>query len=160
MIGARLLRLVWSIVVVALVGCGGTVTSGATPATSANYVQQYANAGAALDTATTTWDTLGQSLVAAGTNTVANEAPIDASYAQALQAFSTTLLGIQFPASAQSDAHAVVNAAAIVRRDLAGVASGAVTTAQFVSDESNLQAAINLVQRDLGLGSSTPIAGG
>jgi hypothetical protein len=28
-----------------------------------------------------------------------------------------------------------------------------------VSDESNLQAAINLVQQDLGLGSSTPIAG-
>jgi hypothetical protein len=160
MIGARLLRLVWSVVVLALVGCGGTVTSGGTPATSANYVQQYANAGAALDTATTTWDTLGQSLVVAGTNTVANEAPIDAAYAQALQAFSTSLLGIQFPASAQNDVRAVVNAAAIVRRDLAGVASGAVTTAQFVSDESNLQATINLVQRDLGLGSSTPIAGG
>jgi hypothetical protein len=43
--------------------------------------------------------------------------------------------------------------------DLAGVASGAVTTSQFVSDESNLQAAINIVQRDIGLGSSTPIAG-
>jgi hypothetical protein len=160
MIGARLRHLVRSVAVVALVGCGGTVTGGATPATSANYIQQYANAGAALDTATTTWDTLGQSLVVAGTNTVANEAPIDAAYAQALQAFSTTLLAIQFPASAQNAAHAVINAAAIVRRDLAGVASGAVTTAQFVSDESNLQAAINLVQRDLGLGSSTPIAGG
>src|ERR1700688_4056214 len=120
MIGARLLRLVWSVVVVALVGCGGTVTSGATPATSTNYIQQYANAGAALDTATTTWDTLGQSLVVAGTNTVANEAPIDAAYAQALQAFSTTLLGIQFPASAQNDARSVANAAASVRRDLGG----------------------------------------
>jgi hypothetical protein len=145
---------------VALVGCGGTATSRATAATSANYVQQYAKAGAALDTATTTWDTLGQSLVVAGTNTVANEAPIDAAYAQALQAFSTALLAIQFPPSAQNDVRAVVNAAAIVRRDVAGVASGAVTTAQFASDESNLQAAINLVQRDLGLGSSTPIAGG
>jgi hypothetical protein len=54
----------------------------------------------------------------------------------------------------------VVNAVAIVRRDLGGVASGAVTTAEFASDESNRQVAINLVQRDLGLGSSTPIAGG
>src|SRR6202051_86909 len=160
MIGARLGHPAWSVAVVALVGCGGTVTGGATPATSTNYIQQYANAGAALDTATTTWAPLGQSLVVAGTNTVANVAPIDAAYAQALQAFSTTLLSIQFPASAQNDVHAVVNAAAIVRRDLAGVASGAVPTAQFVSDESTLQAAINLVQRDLGLGSSTPIAGG
>ena len=49
--------------------------------------------------------------------------------------------------------HTLVHAAAdAVRIDLAGVASGAVSTTQFVSDESKLQAAINLVQRDLGLG--------
>jgi hypothetical protein len=143
----------------ALVGCGDTVTGAATPTTTPAYIQQYANAGAALDTATTTWDTLGQSLVAAGTNTVANEAPINASYAQALQTFGDALLAIQFPATAMNDVHALVNAAATVRTDLAGVASGAVPTTQFVSDESNLQAAINLVQRDLGVGSSTPISG-
>jgi hypothetical protein len=152
-------RFAWSAAAVALAGCAGTATGGASPTATPNYVQQYANAGAALDTATTTWDTLGQSLVAAGTNTVANEAPIDASYAQALQAFSSTLLGIQFPASAQNDVRAVVNAATAVRTDLGGVASGAVPTAQLTSDEFNLQAAINLVQRDLGLSSSTPIAG-
>jgi hypothetical protein len=122
-------------------------------------IQQYARAGAALDAATTTWDTLGQSLVAAGTNTVANEAPIDAAYAQALQTFSATLRSIHFPASAGNDINALINAAAAVRNDLAGVASGAVSTTQFVSDESDLQAAINVVQRNLGLGSSTPIAG-
>ena len=141
-------------------GCGSTVAGGTTPGTNAGYVQQYANAGAALDTATTTWDTLGQSLVAAGMNTVANEAPIDASYAQALQVFSNAVIAIQFPASAMTDVHAVVSAATAVRTDLAGVASGAVPTAQFVNDEANLQAAINLLQRDLGVGSSTPIAGG
>lgn len=147
-------------VVIVLAGCAGTVSGNTTPSTNANYIQQYANAGAALDTATTTWDTLGQSLVAAGTNTVANEAPIDAAYAQALQTFSNTLLGIQFPSAAGYDVHMLVNAATAVRTDLAGVASGAVSTTQFVGDESNLQAAINLVQRDLGLGLSTPIAGG
>jgi len=147
-------------VVIVLAGCAGAVSGNTTPSTNANYIQQYANAGAALDTATTTWDTLGQSLVAAGTNTVANEAPIDAAYAQALQTFSNTLLGIQFPSAAGNDVHMLVNAATAVRTDLAGVASGAVSTTQFVGDESNLQAAINLVQRDLGLGLSTPIAGG
>ncbi|MFI5286684.1 MAG: hypothetical protein ACHQ4F_10235 [Candidatus Dormibacteria bacterium] len=147
-------------VVIFLAGCGGTVSGTGTPSTNGNYIQQYANAGAALDTATTTWDTLGQSLVAAGTNTVANEAPIDAAYAQALQTFSSTLLGIQFPSAAGSDVRTLVNAVTAVRTDLAGVASGAVSTTQFVSDESNLQAAINVVQRDLGLGLSTPIAGG
>jgi hypothetical protein len=160
MTGRGVRRGAMSVAAAALVGCGSTSTGGAMPATGPNAIQQYANAGAALDTATTTWDTLGQSLVAAGTNTVANEAPIDASYAQALQTFSNTMLSIQFPASATTDVHALVSAAAAVRGDLAGVASGAVSTAQFVSDESNLQAAINLVQRDLGLGSSTPIAGG
>jgi hypothetical protein len=160
MTGQRVRRIALSIAAVALVGCGSAATGGATPTPISNAVQQYANAGAALDTATTTWDTLGQSLVAAGTNTVANEAPIDAGYAQALQTFSNTVLGIQFPASAMADVHALVSAAGAVRTDLAGVATGAVSTAQFVSDEHNLQAAINLVQRDLGLGSSTPIAGG
>jgi uncharacterized protein (DUF1786 family) len=160
MTAARVRRMSWPIVAAALVGCGSTAGGGATPATNANYIQQYANAGAALDTATTTWDTLGQSLVAAGMNTVANEAPIDAGYAQALQLFSNTVLAIQFPAAAMTDVHVLVNAATAVRTDLAGVASGAVPTAQFVSDEANLQAAINLVQRDIGLGSSTPIAGG
>jgi hypothetical protein len=160
MIGAWVPRLAWPVAAAALVGCGSTATGGTTPTTGPNAIQQYANAGAALDTATTTWDTLGQSLVAAGTNTVANEAPIDASYAQALQTFSNAVLGIQFPATATTDVHALVSAAGAVRTDLAGVASGAVSTTQFVSDEANLQAAINLVQRDLGLGSSTPIAGG
>ncbi len=143
----------------ALVGCGDSVTGTASPAATSSFVRQYADAGAALDTATTTWDALGQSLVAAGTNTVANEAPINATYAQALQTFGSTLLAIQFPASAMNDVHSLVNAAAAVRSDLSGVASGAVSTTQFVSDEFNLQAAINLVQQDLGLGSSTPIAG-
>ena len=113
MAGPRARRMALSVASVALTGCGSTATF-ATPTTSPAYIQQYANAGTALDTATTLWDTLGQSLVAA------------------------------------ADA---------VRTDLAGVASGAVTTSQFVSDESNLQAAINIVQRDIGLGSSTPIAG-
>jgi hypothetical protein len=143
---------------VTLSGCAGTATV-TTAIPNPPYIQQYANAGAALDTATTLWDTLGQSLVAAGTNTVAMEAPIDSSYAQALQTFSTTVLGIQFPASAHNDVRTLVAAADAVRVDLAGVASGAVSTTQFVSDESNLQAAINIVQRDIGLGSSTPIAG-
>ena len=125
-----------------------------------NYLQAYANAGSALDTATATWDALGQALVAANTNTVANEAPIDATYARALQAFSTTLLAIQFPASATSGVHQVVNAANAVRTDLAGVASGAVSTAKFVTDKSTLQGAIDVVQQELELGSSTPIAGG
>ena len=160
MSAARVRRIWWPVAAVALVGCGSTAGGGATPAANASYIQQYANAGAALDTATTTWDTLGQSLVAAGMNTVANETPIDAGYAQALQVFSNTVLAIHFPASAMTDVHALVNAATAVRSDLAGVASGAVPTAQFVSDEANLQAAINLVQRDLGVGSSTPIAGG
>jgi hypothetical protein len=160
MTGRGVRRGAMSVAAAALVGCGSTATGGAMPTTGPNAIQQYANAGAALDTATTTWDTLGQSLVAAGTNTVANVAPIDASYAQALQTFSNTVLGIQFAASAMTDVHALVSAAGAVRGDLAGVASGAVPTAQFVSDESNLQVAINLVQRDLGLGSSTPIAGG
>ncbi len=147
----------WFAAAIALTGCAGDAV--ATPAPSSNYLQQYANAGSALDTATTKWDGLGQALVAAGTNTVANEAPIDAAYAQALQAFSNALLAIAFPASASNDVHQVVSAANVVRNDLAGVASGAVPTAKFVSDESNLQAAINLVQQELGLGSSTPIAG-
>jgi hypothetical protein len=159
MTGTRVRRVAESVAALALAGCASSATGGASPPASPNYVQQYANAGAALDTATTTWDTLGQSLVAAGT-TVANEAPINASYAQALQTFGTALLGIQFPVSTQSDVHAVVSAVAIVRGDLAGVASGAVPTTQFASDESTLQATINLVQRDLGLGSSTPLAGG
>lgn len=160
MIGAWVPRLAWPVATAALVGCASTATGGGTPITGPNAIREYANAGAALDAATTLWDTLGQSLVAAGTNTVANEAPIDASYAQALQVFSNTVLGTQFPASATTDVHALVSAAGAVRTDLAGVASGAVSTAQFVSDESNLQAAINLVQHDLSLGSSTPIAGG
>jgi hypothetical protein len=154
----RVRRIAWSVASVTLVGCAGTGTA-TTPTTRASYIQQYANAGAALDAATTLWDTLGQSLVAAGTNTLANEAPIDASYAQALQTFSNTVLGIQFPALAHNDVRTLVTAADAVRVDLAGVASGAVSTTQFVSDESNLQAAINIVQRDIGLGSSTPIAG-
>src|ERR1035441_6843867 len=142
MTGQRARYVVLSVAAAVLVGCGDTVTRAATPTTTAAYIQQYANAGAALDTATTTWDTLGQSLVAAGTNTVANEAPIDAAYAQALQTFSNTLLGIQFPSAAGYDVHMLVNAATAVRTDLAGVASGAVSTTQFVGDESNLQAAI------------------
>ena len=142
---------------IALTGCAGDAV--ATPAPTSNYLQQYANAGSALDAATTKWDGLGQALVAAGTNTVANEAPIDAAYAQALQAFSNALLAIEFPASATNDVHHLVNAANTVGTDLAGVATGAVTTAKFVSDESNLQAAINVVQQELGLGASTPIAG-
>jgi hypothetical protein len=158
MAGPRARRMALSVASVALMGCGSTATF-ATPTTSPAFIQQYANAGTALDTATTLWDTLGQSLVAAGTNSVANEAPVNAAYAQALQTFSNTVLGIQFPASAHNDVHTLVAAADAVRTDLAGVASGAVTTSQFVSDESNLQAAINIVQRDIGLGSSTPIAG-
>jgi hypothetical protein len=158
MTGPGCRRIAWSVASVALVGCAGTATV-TTPIVNSPYIQQYANAGAALDTATTLWDTLGQSLVAAGTNTVAKEAPINASYAQALQNFSTTVLSIQFPASAHNDVRTLVAAADAVRIDLAGVASGAVPTTQFVSDESNLQAAINIVQRDIGLGSSTPIAG-
>jgi hypothetical protein len=157
MTGPRVVRVAWFAAALALTGCAGDAV--ATPATTPNYLQEYANAGSALDTATTTWDALGQALVTANTNTVANEAPIDAAYARALQAFSTALLAIQFPASATNDVHQVVNAANMVRNDLAGVAAGAVTTAQFVSDESNLQAAINVVQQELGLGSSTPIAG-
>lgn len=159
MTGQRARYVVLSVAAAVLVGCGATVTGATPPTTTPAYVQRYADAGAALDAATTTWDTLGQSLVAAGTNTVANEAPINATYAQALQTFSSTLLATQFPAPATNDIHTLVNAAAAVRNDLAGVASGAVSTTQFASDESNLQAAINLVQQDLGLGSSTPIAG-
>lgn len=157
MTGPRVLRVAWFAAALVLTGCAGDAV--ATPATTPNYLQQYANAGSALDTATTTWDALGQALVAANTNTVANEAPIDATYARALQAFSTALLAIQFPTSATNGVHQVVNAANVVRTDLAGVASGAVSTAKFVSDESNLQAAINVLQQELGLGSSTPIAG-
>ena len=157
MTGPRVLSVASFAAALVLTGCAGDAV--ATPATTPNYLQEYASAGSALDTATTTWDALGQALVAANTNTVANEAPIDATYARALQAFSTALLAIQFPASASNGVHQVVNAANTVRTDLAGVASGAVSTAKFVSDESNLQAAINLVQQELGLGSSTPIAG-
>jgi hypothetical protein len=156
--GPRVRRIAWSIASLTLVGCAGTAAV-TTPETTPLYIQQYANAGTGLDTATTLWDTLGQSLVASGTNTVAKEAPINASYAQALQTFSTTVLGIQFPASAHNDVRTLVTAADAVRTDLAGVASGAVSTAQFGSDESGLQAAINAVQRDIGVGSSTPIAG-
>lgn len=158
MTGPRSRRIAWSVASMTLVGCAGTAAM-TTPTSNPSYIQQYASAGAALDTATTLWDTLGQSLVAAGTNTVAKEAPINAAYAQALQTFSNTVLGIEFPASAHNDVHTLVTAADAVRIDLAGVASGAVSTTQFVSDESNLQAAINIVQRDIGLGSSTPIAG-
>ena len=157
MTGPRVLSVASFAAALVLTGCAGDAV--ATPATIPNYLQEYANAGSALDTATTTWDALGQALVAANTNTVANEAPIDATYAQALQAFSTALIAIQFPASATNGVHQVVNAANAVRTDLAGVASGAVSTAKFVSDESSLQAAINVVQQELGLGSSTPIAG-
>jgi hypothetical protein len=152
-----MLRVAWFTAALVLTGCAGDAI--ATPATTPNYLQEYATAGSALDTATTTWDALGRALVAAGTNTVANEAPIDAAYARALQTFGTALLAIQFPASATNDVHQVVRAANTVRNDLAGVASGAVPTAKFVSDESSLQAAINVVQQELGLGSSTPIAG-
>ena len=98
MTGPRVLRVASFAAALVLTGCAGDAV--ATPATTANYLQEYANAGSALDTATTTWDALGQALVAANTNTVANEAPIDATYARALQAFSTALLTIQFPASA------------------------------------------------------------
>jgi len=152
-------RFVWSVAAVALAGCASTSTGGTAPATTPSYLQQYANAGSALDTATTTWDQLGQALVAAGTNTIANEEPIDASYATALDAFATALQAIEFPAPAKNDVHALVDAAGAVRNDLSGVASGVVSTSQFVTDESNLQAAINVVQQELGLGSSTPIAG-
>jgi predicted ATPase len=153
----RIWCVAWFAAAIALTGCAGDAVATAAP--TSNYLEQYANAGSALDTATTTWDALGQALVAAGTNTVANEAPIDAAYAQALQAFSNALLAIAFAASATHDVHQVVNAANMVRNDLAGVATGAVSTAKFVSDESNLQTAINVVQQELGLGSSTPIAG-
>jgi predicted ATPase len=159
MTGPQMWRVAWSAAAVVLVGCAGTDSSGATANATPSYVQQYANAGSALDTATTTWDQLGQALVAAGTNTVANEAPIDAAYATALKAFSQALLAIQFPDTAENDVHLLAAAAGAVHDDLAGVASGAVSTTQFVSDESNLQGAINVVQQELGLGSSTPIAG-
>src|ERR1700686_1195201 len=111
MTGPRMVRVTWFAAALALTGCAGDAV--ATPATTPNYLQEYADAGSALDTATTPWDALGQALAPAN----------------------------------------------MVRNDLAGVATGAVTTAQFVSDESNLQAAINVVQQELGLGSSTPIAG-
>ena len=142
----------------ALVGCGDSVTGTASPAATSSFVRQYADAGAALDTATTTWDALGQALVTANTNTVANEAPIDAAYARALQAFSSALLAIQFPASATDDVHSGGQRRGAVRNDLAGVASGAVHDA-IRQRQSHLQAAINVVQQELGLGSSTPIAG-
>jgi hypothetical protein len=157
MTGSRAWRLAWCAAGLLLVGCASTVTPPST--SSSNYLQQYASAGGALDTATTTWDTLGKGLVTTGTNTIANEAPIDAAYARALSTFSNELLAIQFPASTKNDVHNLVNAAGAVRNDLAGVASGAVSTTQFVNDEANLQNAINIVQHELGLGSSTPIAG-
>lgn len=157
MTGPQLWRVALSAGALALMGC--TSSPAATPGTTPSYLQQYGAAGSALDAATTKWDALGQALVAANTDTIANEKPIDADYAQALQTFSNTLLAIPFPASAKSDVQALVNAAGAVRNDLAGVASGAVTTAQFATHESNLQDAINAVQQELGLGSSTPIAG-
>ena len=159
MTGPRGWRVAWSAAALALTGCASSGNPASTPAATPSYIQQYANAGSALDKATETWDSLGQSLVAAGTNTIANVAPIDAAYAIALQAFGTAVLAIQFPASSETDVHHLADAAGAVRTDLAGVASGAVSTSQFVTDESKLQDAINVVQRDLGLGSSTPIAG-
>ena len=159
MTGPRVWRVAWSAAAVALVGCASTSGAGATPTTTPSYIQPYANAGSALDNATETWDSLGQALVAAGTNTIANEAPIDSGYAQALRTFSNALLAIPFPTSAMNDVHQLADAAGAVRNDLAGVASGVVSTTQFVTDESTLQDAINVVQEELGLGSRTPIAG-
>jgi hypothetical protein len=157
MIGSQMRRVAVSAAALALMGCA--TAPAATPAPTPSYLQQYAAAGSALDAATTKWDALGQALVEANTDTIANEAPIDAAYEQALQAFSNALLAIHFPASAKNDVQALVSAAGTVRSDLAGVASGAVSTAQFAAHESSLQAAINVVQRELGLGTSTPIAG-
>jgi len=157
MTGSQTRRVALSAAALALMGCA--TTPAATPAATPSYLQQYADAGSALDAATTRWDALGQALVEANTDTIANEAPIDAAYEQALQAFSNALLAIHFPASAKNDVQALVSATGAVRNDLTGVASGAVSTAQFAAHESSLQAAINVVQQELGLGSSTPIAG-
>lgn len=157
MTGSQMRRVALSAAALALTGCA--TTPAATPSATPSYLQQYAAAGSALDAATTKWDALGQALVEANTDTIANEAPIDAAYEQALQAFSTALQAIHFPASAKNDVQALVNAAGAVRNDLTGVASGAVSTAQFAAHESTLQTAINVVQQELGLGSSTPIAG-
>jgi hypothetical protein len=157
MTGSQMRRVAVSAAALALMGCA--TAPAATPAPTPSYLQQYAAAGSALDAATSKWDALGQALVEANTDTIANEAPIDAAYEQALQAFSNALLAIHFPASAKNDVKALVSAAGTVRSDLAGVASGAVSTAQFAAHESDLQAAINVVQHALGLGTSTPIAG-
>jgi hypothetical protein len=146
-------RMTLMVPLAALAACGST----AVPTGGVAVVQRYTALGSALDAATRTWTDRVSALVTAGTDSVANETPFDSAYSQALQAFGTGLLGVQFPTSAQSDASALVTAVTAVRTDLTAIVAGSGSASQFVGDEKKFQAAINVLQTDLGLGTSTPI---
>lgn len=143
-------------VAMTMTACAGSGTE--TPAPTANtlYVDKYLGASTALDYATTAWRSALARLASSGTDSLSAEAPFDITYENALETFRTTLLSIQFPSPAEADVHGLVNVAGAVQGDLGAIAGGMGSTSQFVADEMTLQAAINIVQTDLSLATSTP----
>jgi hypothetical protein len=141
---------------VTMVACAGTAIDAPAPTANTTYVDKYLGASSALDYATTAWRSALTRLANSGTDSLSAEAPFDITYEKALGTFRTTLLSIQFPSPAEADMHGLVNAAGAVQGDLSAIASGRGSTSQFVADEMTLQAAINIVQTDLSLATSTP----
>ena len=135
---------------------GTTVTGGSTPTPHALYVDQYAGASSALDAATAAWRTALSRLASSGTDSTTTEAPFDTAYAHALNTFDYTLLSIRFPPAMQSDVNSLINAGTAVQADLLAFAAGHGSTSQLISDETTLQAAINVVQSDMGIPVNTP----
>jgi hypothetical protein len=133
-------------------------TDAGTPAPTANngYVYKYLGASSALDYATTAWRAAITNLASSGADSLAAEAPIDITYANALGTFNDTLLSVRFPSPAEADVHGLVGVVTAVQGDLTALATGRGSTSQFEADEATLQAAINIVQTDLSLATSTP----
>lgn len=139
-----------------ITACAGATTDSPAPTANTLYRDKYLGASSALDYATVAWRSALTRLANSGTDSLSVEAPFDTTYANALQTFRTTLLSIQFPSPAEGDVHGLVNAAGAVQGDLGAIVSGHGSGSQFVADETTLQQAINIVQTDLSLATSTP----
>ena len=139
-----------------MAACGGTSTDSPAPTANTLYRDKYLGASSALDYATVAWRSALTRLANAGTDSLSTEAPFDTTYEQALETFRTTLLSIQFPYPTEADVHGLVNAAGAVQADLGAIVIGRGSTSQFVADETTLQQAINIVQTELSLATSTP----
>jgi hypothetical protein len=135
---------------------GTTPPPSATPTPNQRYIDVYLGASSALDAATSAWRTAVTQLANSGTDSTATEAPFDTAYGKALNTFDYTLLSISFPSVMLSDVNTLINAGTAAQADLVAIAAGQGSVSQFVKDETTLQAAINVVQTDMGLARSTP----